>query len=237
MKGQEWYQEEAIAEEYESKRFSRGGRLIDRREKEAVLTALGSIEGDRVLDLAAGTGRFSVLLADQGAEVVSVDISQAMLREAREKEQAIDPVGTVGFLRGDASSLPFPDNAFDAVIAMRFFHLADDPVAFLQELERVCRDRVVFDTFNRFSARSIYNWALPMGSQLASRREVAQWIAESDLALQYAEHDWIWPYGLYRILPLTIAKALRPLDSFLVNLPIGNRLATVTFWEAVVESD
>jgi hypothetical protein len=44
VKGQEWYQADEVAESYDEKRFSRGGRLIDRREKEAVLNALAPVE-------------------------------------------------------------------------------------------------------------------------------------------------------------------------------------------------
>ena len=40
VKGREWYQEHDIAEAYDDKRFSRGGRYIDRREKAAVVDAL-----------------------------------------------------------------------------------------------------------------------------------------------------------------------------------------------------
>ncbi|MFP4628993.1 MAG: class I SAM-dependent methyltransferase [Halobacteriales archaeon] len=234
MKGQEWYQEPTIAAEYESKRFSRGGRLIDRREKAVVFDALGTVEGRSVLDIAAGTGRFSVALADRGAEVVSVDISQAMLGQAREKTRARSLAGTINFLRGDASALPFPDDAFDAVVAMRFFHLVDDPVPFLEELRRVAADRVVFDTFRRRSARSLYTWALPMGSRLAAPAEVHGWLDAAALEVERAEHDWLLPYGFYRAVPLALARAVRPIDDRLVRSPGLSRLATVSYWTAAV---
>jgi ubiquinone/menaquinone biosynthesis C-methylase UbiE len=81
VKGQEWYQADDVAAEYDDKRFSRGGRLIDRREKEAVLDALGPVEDKRVLEVACGTGRFTVMLAERGADIVGMDISAAMLEE------------------------------------------------------------------------------------------------------------------------------------------------------------
>lgn len=230
VKGQEWYQEQAVAEAYESKRFSRGGRLIDQREKHAVLDALGPVEDRRILDIAAGTGRFSMLLSENGASVISVDISRAMLTQAREKEQSVEHGGSLVFLQGDASNLPFPDDSFDAVIAMRFFHLADRPEEFLSELRRVSSEVVVFDTFNRYSARSIYNWALPMGSRLASHREVTGWIDGAGLDLVDVEVDWILPYGFYREIPLALARLTRPVDRWLVHRPISNRLASVSYW-------
>lgn len=234
MKGQEWYREPTVAAEYEAKRFSRGGRLIDRREKAAVLDGLGSVEDRTILDIAAGTGRFSVAMADRGADVISVDISEAMLGRARTKARSDTHRGTLEFLLGDASSLPFGDDAVDAVVAMRFFHLADDPVRFLSELRRVATDRIVFDTFRRYSARSLYTWALPMGSRLASPREVVGWLDDADLRLDRAEHDWLLPYGFYRSIPLALARAVRPADARLVDLPGLNRLATVSYWSARV---
>ncbi len=195
MKGQEWYQADDVAEEYDDKRFSKGGQLIDRREKEAVLEAIMPVEDRNILEIACGTGRFTVMLADQGADVVGLDISAAMLQQGRTKAQHADLEGTLEFLRGDAGRLPFPDDHFDTVIAMRFFHLADDPEAFLQEMHRVSNDQIVFDTFNRFSARSVYNWALPMGSRLYSKSEVSELLAKTNLTLVDVEDDFLAPYG------------------------------------------
>ena len=101
VKGQDWYQADAVAEEYDDVRFSGGGVLIDRREKEAVLSALGPIkEGHRVLEVACGTGRFTTMLADQGADIVGLDISREMLEQGREKTAAAGLSDTVEFMRG-----------------------------------------------------------------------------------------------------------------------------------------
>jgi len=69
VKGREWYQATDVAEEYEQKRFSRGGRLINRREKRAVLDALGPVEDRDILEIACGTGRFTVLVAERGVGI------------------------------------------------------------------------------------------------------------------------------------------------------------------------
>ncbi|RZV12399.1 methyltransferase family protein [Natrinema hispanicum] len=234
MKGQEWYQADDVAEEYDDKRFSRGGQLIDRREKEAVLEAIMPVEDQKVLEIACGTGRFTVMLAHQGADVVGLDISAAMLQQGRRKAQDTDLAGTLEFLRGDAGRLPFPDDHFDTVIAMRFFHLADDPEAFLEEMRRVSRDQIVFDTFNRFSARSIYNWALPMGSRLYSKSEIAVLLAKTDLTLVDVEDDFLLPYGLYRSIPNSLASPLRALDKAIGELPTTDHVASVSYWNARV---
>lgn len=234
MKGQEWYQADDVAKEYDDKRFSRGGQLIDSREKNAVLEAIMPVEDRKVLEIACGTGRFTLMLAHQGADVVGLDISAAMLQQGRQKTRNVDIAGTIEFLRGDAGRLPFPDDHFDTVIAIRFFHLANDPEAFLREMRRVSRDQIVFDTFNRFSARSVYNWALPMGSRLYSKSEVAVLLAKTDLTLADVEDDFLLPYGLYRSIPNAFASPLRKLDESASGLPIMDHLASVSYWNAHV---
>ncbi len=234
MKGEEWYQADDVAEAYEDKRFSRGGRLIDRREKEAVLDALEPVEGRDVLEIACGTGRFTVMLAERGAEAVGLDISAAMLGQGREKAQSADVSGRLEFMRGDAGRLPFPDDHFDSVFAMRFFHLADTPASFLSEMRRVSREQVFFDTFKRFSTRSAYNWALPMGSRLYSEQEVDRLLGDVGLELARSEHDWVFPYGFYRKIPNGVASAFRSVDTALADSSVGTRLASVSYWDARV---
>lgn len=227
VKGQEWYQADDVAARYEDKRFSGGGKLIDRREKTAVLEALGPLEGKRILEIACGTGRFTVLLADQGAEVVGLDISEPMLQRGRRKA---DGDGAPEFIRGDASRLPFPDDHFDAVVAMRFFHLTENPHAFLAEMRRVSRRQIVFDTFNRASTRSIYNWALPMGSRLYSRGDVDALLRSQDLELVDVQDDFVLPFGFYRILPGVVARSIYRADRLGLRLPLVRGLASVSTW-------
>ncbi|WP_436909488.1 class I SAM-dependent methyltransferase [Halosimplex marinum] len=236
MKGQEWYQQETVVESYEDKRFSRGGgRLTDRLEKEAVGEALAPVEGRKILEIACGTGRFSVMLARQGADVVGLDISAPMLGEGRRKAHRAGVDDHLEFLRGDAARLPFPDDHFDSVFAIRFFHLVDEPAEYLRELARVSSDQVVFETYNRFSGRSLYNWALPMGSRLYSRREVDGMLAAADLRLTDETHEFVVPFGLYRKLPGGVAKAFRRVEEGLDRTPLGDSLASISYWDATVE--
>jgi ubiquinone/menaquinone biosynthesis C-methylase UbiE len=175
-----------------------------------------------------------VMLAERGADIVGMDISAAMLEEGRQKAQAAGVSDTLEFMRGDAARLPFPDDHFDSVVAMRFFHLADTPKSFLAELRRVSSEQVFFDTFNRFSTRSIYNWALPMGSRLYSRYEIDSLLEKSNLELVHAEHDFVFPYGFYREIPDDVASAFRSFDAKLLSVPGLDRLASVSFWDTRV---
>jgi len=231
VKGEEWYQEDDVAESYDEKRFSKGGRLIDERERQAVLDAIGPVEGREILEVACGTGRFTTTLADRGADVVGLDVSGPMLEQGRERAQSVGVAGGLEFLRGDAARLPFPDDHFDTVFAMRFFHLADTPELFLEEMCRVSREQVFFDTFNRYSTRVLYTWALPMGSRLYAGRDVHDLLDSVGLDLAEAEHDWFVPYGFYREVPNAIAAGVRKLDGALMQTPFGAYLASVSYWD------
>jgi len=232
VKGREWYQSDDVVARYEDKRFSGGGRLIDDRERAAVRESLAPVEDRDLLEIACGTGRFTVMLADAGGDVVGLDVSAEMLGRAREKaaRAGVD----AAWVRGDAARLPFPDDAFDAVLAMRFFHLADTPASFLAEMRRVARDQVVFDTFNARSARSVYNWLLPMGSRLYTETEVRRLLDGAGLHLAREEHDFVLPYGFYRQVPAGVADPIRRAEATVANTPIGERLASVSFWDARV---
>lgn len=232
MKGKEWYQTAEVAEEYEDKRFSQGGRLIDRQEKEAVSTALGDLEGKKVLEIACGTGRFSVMLAARGADVVGLDISDAMLSQGREKARGAGLSERVEFIRGDAARLPFPDDHFDAVLAMRFFHLIPNPDRYLEEIRRVTSDQLVFDTFNTPSTRSIYNWLLPMGSRLYDDDDVRSMLERTGYRLTDSTHDFLLPYGFYRAIPRSVADAFYRVESGLRDTEAGDGFASVSYWDA-----
>ncbi|MFB6199139.1 MAG: class I SAM-dependent methyltransferase, partial [Halobacteriaceae archaeon] len=188
----------------------------------------------QILELAAGTGRFTVMLAERGADVTGMDISAPMLHRGLEKAERANITDKLHLFRGDAARLPFPDDHFDAVFAMRFFHLADTPATFLSEMARVSQDQVFFDTFNAISLRSVYNWLLPMGSRLYSQAQIRRLLGDTGLHLNSAEHDFVLPYGLYRKLPDVFASPLRASDAKLSETTLGKRLATVSYWNASV---
>lgn len=93
--------------------------------------------GERILDLATGTGWTSRLVARRGAAVTGVDIAAGLLDAAR--AQAAAEGLAIDYRLGDAEQLPFEDGAFDAVVSTCGVMFASRPEVAAAELARVVR--------------------------------------------------------------------------------------------------
>jgi demethylmenaquinone methyltransferase/2-methoxy-6-polyprenyl-1,4-benzoquinol methylase len=154
---------------------------LDRRWRERAADAAGLRRGDRVLDLATGTGELALALARRvgpSGRVIGVDLTRAMLAEARRKIVGVPYDPTISLIEMDASrSLPFPDESFHAAtmgLALRYF---DAPVT-ISEMARVVKPggRVV-----------ILDFAIPTG-----------WWAKPGY--------WLWAFGLMPLLGGLLAR-------------------------------
>ncbi|MGE5289392.1 MAG: demethylmenaquinone methyltransferase [Micromonosporaceae bacterium] len=134
----------------------------DRWWRRAVRRALGAAPGDRVLDVAAGTGTSARGIAATGATCVACDFSLGMLRVgaarqafATEGRQAFATEGQVRFVAGDALALPLRDESFDAVTISFGLRNVADPEAALREMLRVTRvgGRLVVCEFTHLPVR------------------------------------------------------------------------------------
>ena len=156
---------------------------LDRSWRRATRRALELHPGDRVLDLAAGTGVSTEELAYSGADTVGVDISLGMLRAGRASRP------TIRLLAGDALALPLRDGAFDAVTISFGLRNVHDTGAALRELARVTRPggRLVVCEFSHptFAPfRAVYLEYLmralpPVARRVASNPEAYVYLAES----------------------------------------------------------
>jgi demethylmenaquinone methyltransferase / 2-methoxy-6-polyprenyl-1,4-benzoquinol methylase len=177
----------------------------DRRWRRRTRQCLQLASGDRVLDLAAGTGVSTVELARGGARAVACDFSIGMLRAGRaikKRRQAVP------FVAGDAMALPFRDASFDAaVISFGLRNVADVPAA-LREMRRVVRPggRLVVCEFSSPTwqpFRLVYlNYlmrALPWVARRVSSNadayvylaeSIRAWPAQEALAATIAEAGW-----------------------------------------------
>jgi demethylmenaquinone methyltransferase / 2-methoxy-6-polyprenyl-1,4-benzoquinol methylase len=147
--------------------------------RRAVTRAVGAQPGERVLDLAAGTGTSSQPFAAAGARVVPCDFSLGMLQR----------LPHLGFTAGDALRLPFADAAFDAVTISFGLRNLVDTAAGLAEMLRVTRPggRLVVCEFSHPAwapFRTVYTEYLmralpPVARAVSSNPDAYVYLAES----------------------------------------------------------
>lgn len=104
---------------------------------EALLDRLDIRMGERVLDLATGTGAVAIRAAQRGGVVTGQDLAPALVDTAR--RLAADAGVTVEFEVGDCENLPYPDASFDVVCSAQGAVFAPDHRAVARQLARVCR--------------------------------------------------------------------------------------------------
>lgn len=195
----------------------------DRRWRRATVDAVAAMPGERVLDLAAGTGTSSEPFADDGALVVPSDFSLGMLRVGKERRPDLP------FVAGDATRLPFADGAFDAVtISFGLRNVVDTSTA-LREMLRVVRPggRVVICEFSHPTwapFRTVYMEylmrALPTvagavtkdkGSYEYLAESIRAWPTQAELARLMLDAGWA--HVAYRNLSggiVALHRAVRP---------------------------
>lgn len=96
-----------------------------------VVELLAPQPGERILDLGCGDGQLTMRLAATGAKVVGVDASPQMVAAAQSRGAEA--------VQGNAESLPFPDQDFDAVFSNAVLHWVRDHDAMMGEVRRVLR--------------------------------------------------------------------------------------------------
>lgn len=216
--GQEWYRREEVASRYDE-RFTHGGKVLNREEIEELLE-LVEVEDKRILDIATGTGRFAEAMEEAGGEVVGLDASGGMLRSGRAE-----------YLVGDALKLPFEDKSFDVSTSMRFLHLLrpNQVPEFLAEVERVTRDKIVFESFNPMSLRALYQWSLPQRSYLFRTSHLKEVISSLDFVEDVeVDPNFLVPYGAYQVMPYGFAKKVNKIDKR--ALGVLSPFASTIYW-------
>ena len=192
----------------------------------AATRAVNPQRGERILDIAAGTGTSSIALTKTGAHVVAADFSEGMIAVGRERH-AGNP--QMEFVQADATALPFADNEFDAVTISFGLRNVVEPKKALTEFYRVTKPggRVVICEFStppfapiRVGYFAYLNRVMPMIVKLASSNaeaydylgeSIAAWPDQSTLSawLRDAGYDAV----AYRNLTLGIVALHRGIKS------------------------
>jgi SAM-dependent methyltransferase len=99
---------------------------------------VGVVAGERVLDVATGTGNVALRAAQNGADVVGLDLTPELFDAARRRA---DEAGVeIEWIEGDAESLPFEDASFDAIFSTFGVQFAPRHLVVADEVVRVCED-------------------------------------------------------------------------------------------------
>lgn len=171
----------------------------------ATVKALDLKPGERVLDVAAGTGTSAKALAKTGAEVVALDFSPGMVEQGRKKHPGIE------FIEGDAQALPFPSGSFDAVTISFGLRNVHNPQLALGEMYRVLTPggRIVICEFSHPPApllqagyQGYLKYVMPAVTALSSsHREAYRYLMESinDWPDQSVLSQWMRTAGFTRV--------------------------------------
>jgi demethylmenaquinone methyltransferase/2-methoxy-6-polyprenyl-1,4-benzoquinol methylase len=164
---------------------------IHRIWKDAMMDWLAPRPGQRLLDVAGGTGdvAFRFLTRAPGATATVCDMTESMLAEGRQRAEAGNLADRLDWVVGDAMALPFPDNSFDVyTISFGIRNVTRIPDA-LSEAYRVLRPggRLMVLEFSRIP-NDLMQWAydrysfnvIPvMGQVVAGDRDSYQYLVES----------------------------------------------------------
>jgi SAM-dependent methyltransferase len=168
---------------------------------DALAEATAPQPGERLLDVATGTGAVALLAANAGAVVTGLDLAPDLVERARAKAEAAGL--DVTFEAGDAEALPYGDASFDVVCSAIGTQFAPDHAAVARELARVCRPGgrlglacwtpesgvgQMFGVMKPFmppppeGAGNIFDWGRP---------EYARGLLDGDFELEIEEHDTV----------------------------------------------
>lgn len=165
---------------------------IHRVWKRFTIELSGVRRGQRVLDIAGGTGdlaaKFSRIVGDAG-EVVLADINSSMLEVGREKLTDKGIVGNMRYVQANAECLPFPDNHFDCLTIAFGLRNVTDKDAALRSMHRVLKpggrclvlefSKPTSDVVSKLYDQYSFSVLPRMGQLVAGDSESYRYLAES----------------------------------------------------------
>jgi len=160
---------------------------------EDLLMLIAPRKSDRVLDVGGGTGLLASALQPLVKEIVVLDASEGMVREAKKKR--------VKAIRGWAEDLPFPSKTFDVVTCTDAFHHFHDQNAAVREIKRVLKrgGRLVMEEINPASFRGrwimFFEWFTGYGSTFRTPARLKELLERNGFRVALV-HPGRWVYHL-----------------------------------------
>ncbi len=166
--------------------------------------------GDRVLDVACGTGELERLILAQSPQqaIVGVDFAAAMLAIARQKLAAF-PNAT--FCEASAAALPWSTPQFDVVVCANAFHYFDAPQTVLREMARVLHSPgrvIILDWCRDFWVCQVCDWVLgwldPAHKRCYTEAELHALCTAAGYTIQRSQRfrfGWLWGLMSVELVP------------------------------------
>ncbi len=170
----------------------------DLRWRKKVVRYVAEHKGQRLLDIATGTGDLAIAFAQKtkANEIVGLDLSQGMLNQAIEKVKGRPYADRLRFVKGDSEALAFDDNHFDAVtvsFGVRNFEYLENGLA---EIYRVLRPGgllVILETSvpEKFPFKQGYHFY-----SKGIMPSIGRWFSKDKTAYRYlSDSAAAFPYG------------------------------------------
>lgn len=190
------------------------GRLLDVRE----------VRGKRVLDAGAGTGRFSQILSQWGARLVSLDLGPQLMAQVRSKADTRTVCGSV-------LALPFSDSSFDLVLSTEVIEHTTDPRQAVSEFARVLSPggTLILTVPNRLWKPAVLvanalHLRPYMGHENWVRfNDLASWLSASGLALEEQSGFNLLPHTFFCRPQFDFLDRWRFLHPYMINIAVSAR--------------
>ena len=179
------------------------------------ILSMGSVEGLKILEVGAGTGRDSIELAKAGAKVFILDYSEESLKISSElavQASGASPgsaAGSLHLVQGDAFNSPFSGETFDIVFHQGLAEHFKDPLPLLKENVRLLKKGGfclcdVPQTFHLYTVMkhiliAINKWFAGWETQFTIG-QLKKLMKKADLGIVYSYGDWMRPNLIYRVI-------------------------------------
>lgn len=165
-----------------------------------------------VLEVGAGTGRFTIPVLQRGCRVVATDINQTMLDQLRLKINDLGLADRCELRIEDIFKLSFPDNHFDYALSLhvipRFLTITDQRAA-ITEVARTLRPGGTF-LFNYRNAKSPYG--LIYKGHAATPAQIEQILHDAGMRISQKRGKWLLNRRIINTLPIPVSRAVACLD-------------------------
>ena len=187
--------------------------------------------GARLLDLGCAQGRSSFKLLDLDLEIVGIDVSKRLIREAVKRYRSQSAVARGTFFVADGQRLPFTPSSFDCVLIYGVLHHLSDPAAACAEAARVLKPGGLYlgsennDTFLRWAFELLQRlmplWHEEAGTHpLIGRRQLEKWLGEWMSELSMRTSVFLPPHLFGRLSVESSRRLLRITDKCSNRLPV-----------------